>query len=119
MSLPKQKVINEEVGFMPQGGRKATGQAGGLGRRGLFLGKMRDSGCGPWTEGFALFLLEEVSVTVFHVLTFSPVTCLFLFPTCAHKAVCLGCRLGSNGRDKQPITSLSVVCQANCSYSLK
>ena len=27
--------------------------------------------------------------------------------------------LGSNGRDKQPITSLSVVCQANCSYSLK
>lgn len=27
--------------------------------------------------------------------------------------------LGSNGRDKQPITSLSVFCQANCSYSLK
>lgn len=93
MSLPKQKVINEEVEFMSQGGRRATDQAGGLGRRGLFLGKMRDSGCGPWTEGFALFLLEEVSVPVIHVLTFSPVTCLFLFPTCARKAVCLGCRL--------------------------
>ena len=54
---------------------------------------MRDSDCGTWTKRFSLFLLEEVSMPVIRVLAFLPITCLFFFPTCADKAVCLGCRL--------------------------
>ena len=48
-----------------------------------------------------------------------PLPAFFSFLLVLVKQYVWAAGLGSNGRDKQPIINLSVVCQANCSYSLK
>ena len=119
MSLQKQDVINEEVEFMLQ---RAEGP----------LAKQEDQGGGDcfWARwetlivalglrGFHYFFWRKWVCLSFVSSLSYPLPAFFSFLLVPIKQCVWAADLGSNGRDKRPITNLSVVCQANCSYSLK